>query len=62
MCFRKWRKSTKSYFDVLMIGKKFSKDSLAIECNTRNVIEFGIFLVEKKNFNIEKKRKYFGQV
>ena len=42
--------------------KKFSKYSLAIECNTRNVIEFGIFLVEKKNFNIEKKRKYFGQV
>ena len=42
-----------------MIGKKFSKDSLAIECNTRNVIEFGIFLVEKKNFNIEKKKEIF---
>ena len=61
MCFRKWRKSTKSYFDVLMIGKKFSKDSLAIECNTRNVIEFGIFVVEKKTL-ILKKRNNFGQV
>ena len=44
-----------------MIGKKFSKDSLAIECNTRNVIEFGIFVVEKKTL-ILKKRNNFGQV
>ena len=40
--------------------KKFSKDSLPIECNTWNVIEFEMLLYKKENFDILKKKNDFG--